>query len=267
MHPENFKKKLYFGTVAALLLTAEVQEGYKVVYKDGDCEDMTLAQLVTAQKRYMKIGKGMSRARTRVANARAFVAEWQSLTLTLTLTLFLFQQPQSRCLIWQLTQTMSQLSAKIHAERQIARDSLENTTFLVRAPKDVADKGRWSDHCYKVLPDLEQGGPIMVHRQLLQSDHTIIENPDEGPVLWMAWEALGLIFKVPTVETQGGHAVSTEEQKPMAEQYEGAFAAEPNPQAMTPAVLRSADKSKLTSHFWSTVQLAPPRFRVSALDV
>jgi hypothetical protein len=69
------------------------------------------------------------------------------------------------------------LPEKIYAERQIARDSLENATFLVRAPKDVADKGRWSDHCYKVLPDLEQGGPIMVHRQLLQSNHTIVDHP------------------------------------------------------------------------------------------
>ena len=55
---KNFKKKLYFGTVAALLLTAEVRKRYKVVYEDGNCEDMTLAQLVTAQKRYKRIGKG-----------------------------------------------------------------------------------------------------------------------------------------------------------------------------------------------------------------
>jgi hypothetical protein len=40
---KNFKGKLWFGSVAALLLTAEVREGYKVVYEDSDCEDMTLA--------------------------------------------------------------------------------------------------------------------------------------------------------------------------------------------------------------------------------
>jgi hypothetical protein len=115
---KHFKRKLYFGAVAALLLTAEVREGYKIVYEDGNCEDMTLAQLVTVQTRYKKLGKDMSRACNRVPKARAFGAEWQS-----------------------------QLPAKIHAERQTARDSLEDVTFLVRAPKDVADKGRWSDHC------------------------------------------------------------------------------------------------------------------------
>ncbi len=97
---------------------------------------MTVAQLAAAQRLYMTIGKDMARTSTRVANARAFVAEWQS-----------------------------QLPAKIHADCQTARVSLKNATFLVRPPKKEADKGRWSDHCYKVLPDLEQGGPIMVHRQ------------------------------------------------------------------------------------------------------
>ncbi len=37
------------------------------------------------------------------------------LTLTLTLTLFLFQQPQSRCLIWQLTQTGPVSHARIQS--------------------------------------------------------------------------------------------------------------------------------------------------------
>jgi hypothetical protein len=158
-------------------------------------------------------------------------------------------------------QLQEQLALTAATQRKQFRASLKGQSFLVKVPERGDDDSTWSDYCYRLLPDADGTGPLLLHRQRLQ-DNCLCDHPDAGLERWMAWEKLGFHFVVPVGRER---TVSQATQDSLEALYQGAFAAGPPPQGGGSVVWGSKDKSKVTGHFKLLVQQQQHRYTQSAL--
>lgn len=205
---------LYFGQVAAQTHPRDTDLLFRVIYDDGDFEDLNARELESTTNLYLATGSQQADYMGRTEKVQQLTTRWRSLA----------------------NKRLQDQYTKLQA-------TLTGVVYFVQIPPGDTGAGSWQDSCFKCLP-MERSSPLQLHKQQLVAGH-LVDSTEHPAFTCNPWQPLGSITKV-RANAQG--EVSAQECDRLRYWYHRAFHHASLPAGHATQLL-STNASKITSYF------------------